>query len=46
VLVDGAPAALASPRSALAHGVATVHQDLALIPLMSVWRNFFLGRSA
>jgi simple sugar transport system ATP-binding protein len=32
-----------SPRDALANGIATVYQDLATIPLMSVWRNFFLG---
>jgi DNA-binding PadR family transcriptional regulator len=32
-----------SPRAALARGIATVHQDLALIPLLSVWRNFHLG---
>jgi simple sugar transport system ATP-binding protein len=32
-----------SPRDALAKGIATVYQDLATIPLMSVWRNFFLG---
>jgi simple sugar transport system ATP-binding protein len=31
------------PRDALARGIATVYQDLAMIPLMSVWRNFFLG---
>ena len=42
-LVDGQPVRLASPRDALARGIATVHQDLALVPLMSVWRNFFLG---
>jgi simple sugar transport system ATP-binding protein len=24
-------------------GIATVYQDLAMIPLMSIWRNFFLG---
>lgn len=42
-LVDGEPASFDSPRQALARGIATVHQDLALIPLMSVWRNFFLG---
>ena len=41
--VDGEPVAFASPRDALARGIATVHQDLALIPLMSIWRNFFLG---
>jgi len=43
VLLDGAPTALASPRDALDRGIATVFQDLAMIPLMSVWRNFFLG---
>ena len=36
--------AFRSPRDALAHGIATVYQDLAVVPLMSVWRNFFLGR--
>ena len=24
-------------------GIATVYQDLAVVPLMPVWRNFFLG---
>jgi simple sugar transport system ATP-binding protein len=43
LLVDGAPVSFSSPRDALAHGIATVYQDLALIPLMSVWRNFLLG---
>ena len=42
-LVDGTPVELASPRDALARGIATVYQDLAMIPLLSVWRNFFLG---
>ncbi len=32
-----------SPRDALNGGIATVYQDLAMVPLMSVWRNFFLG---
>lgn len=41
--VDGTPVRFQSPRDALAHGIATVYQDLAMIPLMSVWRNFFLG---
>lgn len=35
--------ALANPRAALDHGIATVYQDLAVVPLMPVWRNFFLG---
>jgi simple sugar transport system ATP-binding protein len=42
-LVDGEPVVFGSPRDARDHGIATVHQDLALVPLMSIWRNFFLG---
>jgi simple sugar transport system ATP-binding protein len=41
--VDGVPTSFSSPREALAHGIATVYQDLAVVPLMEVWRNFFLG---
>lgn len=43
LLIDGVETRLASPREALDRGIATVYQDLALVPLMSVWRNFFLG---
>ena len=43
VLVDGQPAHFTSPRDAREAGIATVFQDLATVPLMSVWRNFFLG---
>ena len=38
------PVAFASPRDALDRGIATVYQDLATVPLMSVARNFFAGR--
>jgi simple sugar transport system ATP-binding protein len=41
--VAGRKVSFNSPRDALAHGIATVYQDLAMIPLMSVTRNFFLG---
>ncbi|WP_327185835.1 ATP-binding cassette domain-containing protein [Streptomyces sp. NBC_01334] len=41
--LDGEETALSSPREALDRGIATVHQDLAVVPLMPVWRNFFLG---
>ena len=44
--LDGAEVGFRTPRDALDHGIATVHQDLAVVPLMSVWRNFFLGREA
>ncbi|MEE1656074.1 ATP-binding cassette domain-containing protein [Microvirga sp. CF3062] len=43
-LVEGKPVSFASPRDALDAGIATVYQDLAMIPLMSVTRNFFMGR--
>jgi simple sugar transport system ATP-binding protein len=43
LLVDGVKRHFASPRDALDAGVATVYQDLAVVPLMPVWRNFFLG---
>ncbi|MFF8828198.1 ATP-binding cassette domain-containing protein [Streptomyces sp. NPDC015131] len=41
--IEGEPVALSSPRQALERGIATVYQDLAVVPLMPVWRNFFLG---
>ncbi|MBF6063850.1 sugar ABC transporter ATP-binding protein [Nocardia terpenica] len=41
--IQGAATRFDSPRSALDHGIATVYQDLAVVPLMSVWRNFVLG---
>jgi simple sugar transport system ATP-binding protein len=43
IWLDGARVAFGSPREALDAGIATVYQDLAVVPLMSVWRNFFLG---
>jgi simple sugar transport system ATP-binding protein len=43
LLIDGAPTRFANPRQALDAGIATVYQDLAMIPLMAIWRNFFLG---
>ena len=42
-VVDGEKRSFSSPREALALGIATVYQDLAVVPLMPVWRNFFLG---
>jgi simple sugar transport system ATP-binding protein len=43
VRFEGEPVSFAGPRDARARGIATVFQDLATVPLMSVWRNFFLG---
>jgi len=42
-IFEGERVTFNSPREALARGIATVYQDLSLIPLMPVWRNFFLG---
>jgi simple sugar transport system ATP-binding protein len=43
-LFEGQAVHFGSPREALDLGIATVYQDLALVPLMSVARNFFMGR--
>jgi simple sugar transport system ATP-binding protein len=42
--INGNSAVIRGPRDAINYGIATVYQDLALIPLMSVSRNFWLGR--
>ena len=44
LLLDGEPVTFESPRNALDRGIATVYQDLATVPLMSITRNFFMGR--
>ena len=43
LLVEGDTVQFASPRDARTRGIATVYQDLAMVPLMPIWRNFFLG---
>ena len=42
-LFEGKEVHFTSPRDALNVGIATVFQDLAMIPLMGISRNFFLG---
>jgi simple sugar transport system ATP-binding protein len=44
ILFEGKPMSFDSPRDAMEAGIATVYQDLAMIPLMSVTRNFWMGR--
>src|SRR4029078_12406059 len=55
LLVDGQPTKFGSPKEALGKGIASVaqhlgkgiamvYQNLAVVPLMPVWRNFFLGQ--
>lgn len=44
ILFEGRQMSFDSPRDAMEAGIATVYQDLAMIPLMSVTRNFWMGR--
>jgi simple sugar transport system ATP-binding protein len=44
ILWDGEPVQFSSPRDAYDIGVATVYQDLAIVDLMAIYRNVFLGR--
>lgn len=44
ISVEGRVVHFHSPKDALDAGIATVHQHLAIQPLMSVTRNFFMGR--
>jgi simple sugar transport system ATP-binding protein len=44
IFVDGKAVVFSNPRDAQSYGVATVFQDLGMISLMSITRNFFLGR--
>ncbi|MCW2579794.1 MAG: Monosaccharide transporter ATP-binding protein family, partial [Blastococcus sp.] len=37
LLLDGRPVSFGAPREALDAGIATVYQDLAMIPLMAIW---------
>lgn len=42
--LNGVPAHFTCPRDALAAGIVTVHQELSLVPGLSVAENIFLGR--
>lgn len=44
VRLAGIDVRLGSATEALDRGIATVFQDLAIVPTMPVYRNFFLGR--
>ncbi|MGP6172657.1 sugar ABC transporter ATP-binding protein [Corynebacterium sp. A21] len=45
ILIDGSPTVLPNTRTAEAHGIATIHQELNLVPTMSVAENVMLGRT-
>lgn len=43
IVLGGEAVRFASPADALARGVATIYQDLALAPRLAIYRNVFLG---
>ena len=43
IVVDGKVARVGSPRAARAAGIALIHQELQLVPRMTVAQNMFLG---
>src|SRR5260221_10591639 len=44
IYFEGQPVTMTSPQDARVLGIETVYQDLALVPLMNISRNFYLGR--
>lgn len=44
IYFEGRPVQINSPHDARELGIETVYQDLALVPLMSIARNFWLGQ--
>lgn len=46
ILIDGEPVRLRSPQHSRSLGIEPVYQNAAVIDLMNLWRNFYLGREA
>ncbi|ACL25765.1 sugar ABC transporter ATP-binding protein [Chloroflexus aggregans] len=44
IMLDGQPVIIDSPRRAQALGITMIHQELALLPELTVGQNMFLGR--
>lgn len=42
-LVNGEKIIFSNPKQALNAGISTVYQNLAIIPMLSIYRNFYLG---
>jgi len=43
-LFNGDRVNFGTPKEALNAGISTVYQNLAIIPMLSIYRNFFLGK--
>lgn len=44
ILLRGRPVEITSPRGAIDQGIAIIHQELTLIPYLTVAQNIYLGR--
>lgn len=44
ILYNGQPVSFANPKDAQAQGIAIIHQELNLIPYLTITENVFLGR--
>jgi ABC-type sugar transport system ATPase subunit len=44
IFIQGKPARITSPREAMGLGIALVHQELSLVPELTVAENIYLGR--
>jgi len=43
IFIDGAPVSIGSPRDAQSLGIATIYQELSLVPQLTVAENILLG---
>jgi ABC-type sugar transport system ATPase subunit len=43
ILIGGRPVEMDTPKDALRHGIGTVYQDLAVVDVLDVARNIYLG---
>jgi ribose transport system ATP-binding protein len=44
MLIDGKPASVAEPRAAMELGISMVHQELSIVPQLTLAENVVLGR--
>lgn len=44
ILIDGKPVTIQNVSDARANGISIIHQELVLVPHMTVYENIFLGR--
>jgi ribose transport system ATP-binding protein len=44
VWINGELVDISSPKKAASHGIGIIHQEMNLVPELSVWENIYLGR--